>query len=74
MYYVGILNNAEDIQEAANYSLTVRASQQGPLCPWNCNGNGNCLSNGVCNCNAGEIYSPRTLLKGTLKLDMRAII
>ena len=54
LYYVGILNNAEDIQEAANYTLTVRSSQQGTICPWNCNANGNCASNGVCNCNAGN--------------------
>ena len=58
LYYVGVLNNAEDIQEAANYTLTVRWSQQGPLCPWNCNGNGNCATNGICQCNSGDLLSP----------------
>lgn len=53
-YYVGVFNNDDDIQEAANFSLRVRYAASGQsLCPWNCNGNGTCASVGVCNCAQG---------------------
>lgn len=70
LYYVGVLNNAEDIQEAANYTLTVRVSQQGPLCPWNCNGNGNCLNSGICECQTGKTFMLR--ITGSLNVLLSA--
>lgn len=53
LYYIGVYNNDDDIQEAANYSVTVQWSRSAPLCPWNCNNNGNCTSDGTCKCISG---------------------
>ena len=50
---MGVYNNDDDIQEAANYSVTVQWSRSSPVCPWNCNKNGNCTANGICKCNPG---------------------
>jgi len=58
LYYVGVYNDGDDIQEAANYSVTLLWSRSAPLCPWNCNGNGNCTANGTCKCNPGALPPP----------------
>lgn len=57
VYYVGVFNNNDNIQETANYTLRAQwSSGQTALCPWDCYGNGRCAISGLCICNSGEAY------------------